>query len=461
MALPALALLLLLPGLLVVRAPWTAVPALSLAFWAVSASWLPGLSRSRSVTATLLVSVLLLALRFLPKHEVPPPPGWPVPPAPAPVPRPGPDPPRLRSGPSLLIAAVALLLLAPAGGWRHAPGPRLAFQTTAARLLLWHDGPPLSAEPLLPLAPFGAHAPAVATLAADLSALSGADAAQTVLAVVVAAACLTLVGLFALCATCLPPGVGALTALGTLAVAPWPGWLSAFGPGEALLALGFLLPAAALLVGHASRSSAVAAGLLTAAGALAHPLLALVVVLASGVVLGRGPRGRAALRRLALAAATAALLAGPGLLPLARALSPAELLALARLPAPTAFAGLGVALALLVGTPLAAGRVGRGRARVPLAVLAALLATLLLRVRVHRWIAAGQLPAATLSALVEAAARTGPLDAVCAPDGVRDWVPALAARAAGEPGPWIPTVYADAWARRSPRRCVAVVPAPR
>ncbi len=36
-----LGVLLLLPGLLVVRAPWTAVPFLSAAFWIVSWWWLP------------------------------------------------------------------------------------------------------------------------------------------------------------------------------------------------------------------------------------------------------------------------------------------------------------------------------------------------------------------------------------------------------------------------------------
>jgi hypothetical protein len=34
-------------------------------------------------------------------------------------------------------------------------------------------------------------------------------------------------------------------------------------------------------------------------------------------------------------------------------------------------------------------------------------------------------------------------------------VPALAGRAAGEPGPWVPTVYVDEWAARAPRPCGA------
>ena len=41
----ALAALLLLPGLVIVRAPWTAVPFLSVSFWIVSWWW--GLGRRR------------------------------------------------------------------------------------------------------------------------------------------------------------------------------------------------------------------------------------------------------------------------------------------------------------------------------------------------------------------------------------------------------------------------------
>ncbi len=117
--------LLLLPGLLVVRAPWTVVPALSLAFWALSIWWpvLSGLARSRVVAAILIVSLLLLLLRALPKHEVPPPPGWTAPPAPEPAPRPGLPTPRLTSGPALAILAVVLALLAVAPLLASRAGP--------------------------------------------------------------------------------------------------------------------------------------------------------------------------------------------------------------------------------------------------------------------------------------------------------------------------------------------------
>src|SRR5689334_14792491 len=61
----AFAVLLLLPGLLVVRAPWPAVPFLSLSFWALSWGWLFGASRQRFLHAALLGFLLLAALRLL------------------------------------------------------------------------------------------------------------------------------------------------------------------------------------------------------------------------------------------------------------------------------------------------------------------------------------------------------------------------------------------------------------
>ena len=316
-------------------------------------------ARARVLAAALLVFGLLALLRLLPKHEVPPPPGWRPPPAPPPPARPGLPPPRATSGPSLLVAAVALALLAPLPLWHHAPGPRLAFQTTTARLLLWRDGVPATAEPLLPLAPVGAHAPALATLAADVSHLSGLDPAPSLLLVVVAAAGLLLVGLFALHATWAPPWVAALGAVVGLAAAPWPGALSAWGEGEGLLALAFALPAVALLVGHASRSSAVAAGMLLAAAALAQPLLAAGLLLAAAVRLGR--RGSAG--RLVLAFALALALAAPGLWPLARSLSLREVVALARAVRPGELLALAVGLALAASFPLALVRLAEPRSR--------------------------------------------------------------------------------------------------
>jgi hypothetical protein len=456
-----LAALVLLPGLLVVRAPWTAVPALSIAFWALSAWWPPfaGVGRGRFVSAVLTAFGLLFLLRLLPRHEVPPPPGWAPPPAAPTPPLPGLPTPRLAGAASLLVLAASLALLVPTPLWHHAPGPDLAFQTTTARLLVWHDGVPATAEPLLALAPVGAHAPAIASLAADASLLSGLDPPRSVLLVIVVAAGLLLVGLFALHATWAPPRAAALGALVGLAAAAWPGALAPWGEGEALVALALALPAAALIVGHASRSSAVAAGMLLGAAALANPVLA-AIVLAATVPVGRtvaAKRGPLEVRsRIILSGTLALLLAAPGLYPLAQSLSlrEAESILLSVTPGDLLPFALGLVLAALA--PLLFLRLSehsRGARAATVAV--ATIATALLVARVHGWIESGQLPLPVRAALARVAGETGALESVCAPEGARDWVPALAGRAAGEPGPWIPPVYADEWSRRLRRRCGA------
>src|SRR6266702_8588488 len=61
----AFVVLLLLPGLLVVRAPWPAVPFLSLSFWALSLGWLFGATRQRFLHAALAGFLLLALLRLL------------------------------------------------------------------------------------------------------------------------------------------------------------------------------------------------------------------------------------------------------------------------------------------------------------------------------------------------------------------------------------------------------------
>jgi hypothetical protein len=445
----ALLALALLPGLLLARAPWAVVPALSLAFWTVGAGWL---ARPRALPALLVAFAVLAALRVLPKSEVPPPPGWTPPAPPTPTPRPGRPSVPFARGPSLVVLAAALALFLPAGLWPHAPGPGLAFQTTAARLVLWHDGLPGTGEPLLPLAPMGAHAPAVASLAAAVSALSGLDPAPALVLVLLAAAACALLGLFALHATWAPSWPAALGALVSLAVAPWPGTLRLFGEGEALLALAFALPGAALLAGHASRSSAAAAALLFAAAAQAQPLLA-ATALVSGWAVAAKLRPREGLSRGLSCGALALLLSSAGLVPLARALSLRETVSLASSVRLSDLLPFTVGLLALALMPVALLRLDPGRARrLPAAALALVGAALLL-LRVHGWIAAGQLPAAEHAALVRLRAEAPPLEVVCAADPARDWVPAIAGRAAGEPGPWIPAVYAEEWARRTRRPC--------
>jgi hypothetical protein len=451
----ALATLVLVPGLLAVRAPWTAVPALSLAFWALSAWWPPlsSFSRGRVSLVALLVFALLLLLRFLPKHEVPAPQGAPARLQPAPSPRPGLAPPSLLTPESALVLAAALALALPLRPWSNAPGPEGAFETTAARVVLWRDGIPATLEPLLPLAPFGAHAPALATLAADLARLAGGDPAPAVAVVVAAAAGGLVVGLFALLAVRLEPRAAALSALFGLAAAPWPQWLLPWGEPNAVLALAFLLPGVALVVGHASRSSAVGAGFLLAAGALAQPALALLALAPALAVLARRRSRRGALlRRLALVVVSAIAFGLPGLWPLAQALSRGELASILRAVRPgeaawTTAGLLTLALAPLVAVPLA--RTGRRKAGA-----AGLLAAAVVVVRVHAWMAAGQLSAADEAALRRAAARTPLLEALCASEALRDWVPAVAARPVGEPGPWVPAVYRDEWVSRPRRTCV-------
>jgi hypothetical protein len=120
--------LVLLPGLLVVRAPWTAVAPLSLACWVVSAWWpFAGAGRGRVLAAALAGSFLLALLRLLPKHEVSPPPGWRPKPQPPAQERHGLPPPPLRSWPSLVVLAGALGLLASVPLWHNALGVRVAF----------------------------------------------------------------------------------------------------------------------------------------------------------------------------------------------------------------------------------------------------------------------------------------------------------------------------------------------
>lgn len=455
LALAALLALVLLPGLLVVRAPWVVAPALSLAFWVVSPFWplLSGASRERSLLALLVAFGLFASLRLLPKHQVPPPAGWLPPPEPEPPPRPSLPPSPLASLPSLVVLVAALAALAPAARHSHAPGAGLAFQTTSARLLVWRDAVPRSAEPLLPLAPFGAHAPAIAGLAADVSQLSGSDPTACVLVVFAAALALALLGLFSLAGTRLAPRAAASSALAGAILLCWPKATALWGTGEPLLGLGFALPAAALLLGHASRSSAVAAGLLLAAGLLAQPLLTLLAAAACAAAIVRRRSPVPALRRLGWALATAALLGLPGSWPALRAVSLREAESVLTAVTRGELAGFGAAVVAFVLAATVARRMGPLLERpAVLLPLAAVFTAALVRAEDLR-LGHGQLPAESLQAIERLAESTSPLAVVCAPAAVIDWVPALAGRAVGEPGPWIPRVYRDEWASRRRRSC--------
>ena len=355
----------------------------------------------------------------------------------------------------MLVAALGLLLPVPL--WHNAPGERLAFQTTSARLLAWHDGIPANGEPLLPLEPMGAHAPALATLIADVSATTGFDPGCSAPWVVAGAAALALVGLYAVHATWALPAAAALGALVGLALPVWPEFLGMWGDAEALLALAFLLPAAALAAGHASRSSAAAAALLLGAGALAQPALAaLTWLLLVAVAASAGAaRRRLWLARAAWVLGLALLVAAPGLSPLVRTLSAREAGAVLASPRGGELLGFGFAVLCAALAPLAfgqPGRIGRSPGRAAHASVA-IGASILLLLRLHGWLAAGQLSATTRAALTQASRRVAPLASVCAADGVRDFVPALAGRPAGEPGVWVPPAYSEEWARRERRPC--------
>lgn len=451
----ALALaLLLLPGLLVVRAPWTVVPALSLAFWVVSAAWLPSrLSRSAFVAGALVCFASLALLRLLPKHEVEPPPGYRKPARLEPPPRPGLPPPRFASLPSALVLLASLLLLAVSLPFPHAPGEQLAFQTTAARLVLWRDGLPLSAEPLLPLTPFTAHAPALSLLAADAAAQAAIDPARAVVMVLAAAAALVPIGLFALHGSRLRPPAAAVAAVLSLSLVPWPGFVAAWGAGPALLALGFVLPACALLLGHASRSSGWASALLCAAGLLSQPLLVLAALAAVAVCRRRPP-----VARLAGVASGALALALPVLVRAAGAVSSREWLWAVTSVTRREWLELAVGAGLLVCVPrllaywLEGGARGEGRGLLLLGVVAVLLLVL----RHGAWMGEARLTGAQRT-LLERAQATGPLEVLCAPGDMAGWLPALAGRAA-EPVGWVPSVYRDERSSRIPRSCRTLAP---
>src|SRR5947209_16087384 len=118
----AFAALLLFPGLLVVRAPWTAVPFLSLSFWIASWWWLPSVGREK-VLAGSLVGFLLGSLLRLARLDAQRP-----------------------SWPPLLALAAALAH----GGVGLVPraGAPARVDPAAAQLMVWHDGLPTTYVPL-------------------------------------------------------------------------------------------------------------------------------------------------------------------------------------------------------------------------------------------------------------------------------------------------------------------------
>jgi hypothetical protein len=250
----AAAALVALPGVLVVRSPWRAMPLVSLAFWVVSWTWHSGGSRTRVLHALLLMFAALALLRVL---------------------RPGPLPARGRAQVLIVLAAIVLAAL---GATRAVPsGARAPLEALTAQLLGWHDGWPLSFEPLSPRQPF--EADGVAALTADVVLLSGAPVHRALFAVTAAADVALLLALWSLASIRWPPGRAAIVAAAALLPA------AALAEASAVLAAAFAVEAAALWHdrrGHPSAFTAgacLAAGLATnAATALGALLLAMLVV---------------------------------------------------------------------------------------------------------------------------------------------------------------------------------------
>ena len=255
--LAALAALLLWPGLVVVRAPWPAVPFLSVSFWLLTWWWAPsGPGRSALLGAALLFFVLLSAVRLLK-------------PLGASVPSRG----------TILVLVLAGACLVPFFGLEVAPGTSLA--SVEAMLAVWRDGFPSTYEPLVPIPAFGAHAPGLPFLAADLSLLSGLAPHRAVALVSLASA-----GLLVIAVAFLARRMGcfALGGVGALAVAAITLLLAARGgpaPGPAVLAAALGLAAVALLVRGSGRSPAVAAGVFLAAALTVEAAAAVLAALAA------------------------------------------------------------------------------------------------------------------------------------------------------------------------------------
>ena len=299
----ALGALLLLPGLVIVRAPWTAVPFLSAAFWIVSWWW--GLPRLAFLHGALIAFALLALLRVL---RLPPlRPRW----------------------PTVLVAGAAAARLLPYAAWPVAPGADMSLHSLSALLLVWHDGIPRTYEPLLPIHTFGAYTPGLHGLAADVTLLSGLPVWRAAFLVSVAAHGLLTVAVYAALSRFFGRPVAAVTAVLGLGMARVPQSFFGWGANPSVLALALVTAAAALLARGTARSPAVAAGLFLGAAVLTHTMIAACAVaaapLALALIVGTAPADRALVRdRFILAGLVALLAAAPFLAQLHFTVSPGE-----------------------------------------------------------------------------------------------------------------------------------------
>jgi hypothetical protein len=300
----ALGALLLLPGLVIVRAPWPAVPFLSASFWIVSWWW--GLPRLAFLRGALIAFGLLALLRLL-----------------------QPLPPLRPRWPTLLVAAAAAARLLPYAAWPVAPGADMSLHSLSALLLVWHDGIPRTYEPLLPIHVFGAYTPGLHGLAADVTLLSGLPAYRAAFLVSAAAHGLLTVAAYALLSRFFDRPVAALAAVLGLGMARVPQSFFGWGANPSVLALAFVTAAAALLARGTNRSPAVAAGLFLAAAVVTHTMMAACAVAAAPLVIAALTRAdpaerRAQIDRFAVAAAVALVAALPFLARLAFTVSLGE-----------------------------------------------------------------------------------------------------------------------------------------
>jgi hypothetical protein len=398
-AIATAALLAGLPGLLVVRSPWRAMPALSLTFWVLSWTWTGDGPRLRTLHVALLAFITLAALRVM---------------RPGPLPRPRPA--------HLVLALAAVLLAAPYLALAVPAGARMPLETVTAELLAWRDGWPRSFEPLLPVQPF--RASGLATLGGDVVLLSGSAAHRALLAAAALGDLVLLLALWSLAEVGTTRGratvVAATAALATLDPA---------GTGPSALATALAVQAVALWLDRRGRPSAFAAGALVAAALATDPPSGLAALVLGGLGARLGllradradafPRER---RRLALL--TALVLAVPV------ALRPPPL----EWPSPAPLLALGLTLGLGRLASVAA------RPRLSPAFVAAIGALLLAGagVRALPRAAASRDEAGPdpdgLAALFWIRGHTRPLDLVCAPkmEAAR-WIPALAARPSDVP----------------------------
>ena len=289
MAVLGLVALLLLPGFLVVRAPWTAVPYLSLFFWIASWWWLPSGGRSRFLAGALLafaLGALLRLVRLRPERF-----SWPA------------------------MVAVAAALVRASAAFVPIVGTGTRLGSVAAQLMVWHDGLPLTYVPLREAGSFGAHPHGFDALAADLSLLSGLAVPRALVLASAVARGLPVLGLYALLVRRLAPAAGALVTAAVAVVVSLVEAASGGGDPAWSLALGFVLAAVGPLVGGRARSGAVAAGAFVGAALMTAPAV-VVAAAAAGVAAvalawtRTSPESRRTLLRRGGLAAAAALTTG-------------------------------------------------------------------------------------------------------------------------------------------------------